>query len=834
MLIGRERELALLPDALAKKRIVTIWGPGGVGKSSLAREVAASMRAEGAEVLSLGLRDVETTVDGLVAALARELELESARPAISAIGRALEARHRPLILVDEGESALEPLARVLSDLLARTAHVRVLLTSRALLGLAEEHPFELSPLARSTVDGGAELADTPAGKLFLSRARTLVPGFHVSPRTLALVLESTEGIPLSIELMAADCATLPEDAIVNHMPSSLEKTIARSWDRLEPEDREALIALATFSGSFSAPAAESILGHAQVTRLSALRRQSLVLVGEDEGETRFRLLTSVRTFARQQAAPLAWQRALAAHAAYFAEIARTANKDRGLVEELLVVVQRAVADASLLPHAVDALDALVDKLAFDMGQVRSLLDDVKDAHPQSPFLPRLLAARALASEAMGDLVTAGADLDLAERVTSAQGAVLDPYVAIARSVVAYGLSDTQGARKAAAPYVGNDFGPRIRGRVLSMLGGINYVEGHLEAALHEWHEAVRASREAKDERAEHRSTLRLAFGLLDAGKPREALATLAHLTGPRTPLWQRALASTYRGNTLRRLGDMAEARASHTTAISLFRQIGALRWESTALMDAGITELALHEHERAMAFFEAALALAEEVKDLHLQELISGYLAVGIALSGDLENARHVLESQTKAITRTTARSTEIHRAHIEYLEGTATRDDLERALHPDGRSLPSDTEHIRWAITLATRSALRRETPSDALAIAGRRVHLPGTEAGAWIDLSKKPTLERLLIALAKGHAEGRSLGVPELVSAGWPDENLKRGAAENRLRVALSALRALGGNALKGFLLHDKEGYRLASDLRVIDLGPSGEASPHARSNV
>lgn len=816
MLIGRATELARGAHALATSRLVTVWGPGGVGKSSLARELAAMSRRSGADVFSIGLRDVAPSLDGLLSALSRELELESPRPALSVIARALEAREAPLLLVDEGESAIEPLGRIVSDLLSRTANVRILVTSRALLGLAEEYPFELAPLARHATHDTAA-ASTPAGELFLTRARTLHPHFEVSPETLALVLACTEGIPLAIELMAADCATLPEDAIVRQMPSSLDSTIERSWNRLGAIERESLVRLSTFSGGFSPAAAAAILGPDLGAGLSSLRRQSLVLAEESSSDgSRFRLLTAVRSFARARADAASWQKAIRAHAGHFADVARTTNTDRGLVEELLSVADRAAYDEGLLPFAADAFDALVDKLTVDLSTVRSLIDRVLKAYPESTWVPRLMANRALVAEAQGDLTAANLELDAAEEFARTRHLSLDPYVSIARAHLAHDLSDTKAARGQLARLLGEDMPARVRGRAFAILSAVEYVEGNLEEALRVNELALVFSREAKDERAEHRSTLRLAFGLLDAGHPARALTELDLFTTGRTPLWQRALAATYRGNTLRRLGNLDAARASHEVAISLFRQASSLRWEGTARMDAGITELVDGQHKRAAEQFRMALAIADEVTDVHLQELISGYLAIATALEGDVAAANVMFERErSSSATATAARSTEIHLAHVRYLSGTATRNELERAMWPGSRAQPSPTEHIRWAITLATRSLERREPPLDALILEEGRVRLP--DRSDWVDLTRKPTLERLLGALAQAHPS--ALSVSQLLAVGWPEVKLQRAAAENRLRVALSALRSLHENALKNHLLHDKEGYRLHPTLRIID---------------
>lgn len=824
MLIGRERELSALKEAQNQHRLVTIWGPGGVGKSSIARELATLHRASGAEVFSIGLRDVVPSLDGLVAALSRELELETPNPALSTVARALEARERPLLLVDEGESALGPLGRLLAELLSRTAHVRFLLTSRSLLGLAEEHPYELAPLA--TRRESAE-AQPPAAQLFLARARTFVPHFQMSDGALDVVLSSTEGIPLAIELMAADCATLSEDAALVRMPSSLDTTIERSWNRLAPDERESLISLSTFSGAFSAAAASAVLGPLRAPHLSSLRRQSLVLADTSYAETPlFRVLTAVRTFARTRVDQTAWQSAMHAHATYFANVARTTSTERGLVEELLAIAQRAVLEESLLPYAADAFDALLDRLTVDVGTVRTLLDEVLRVHAESTWVPRLLAARALASEASGDLPAAAAFLTEAERIAAERCTSLDPYVSLARSTVSHGLSDIGLARTSIAALLTEETPARIRGRAFALLSAVEHVEGHLPEALAAVEAALLNSREAGDERAVHRSTLRLAFGLLDSGQPERALAELSIFTTPNAPRWQRALASTYRGNTLRRLGDLDGARTAHAAAIALFRQASSRRWEATALMDAGITELAGYAYGDAIAPLERALTLSEEVTDAHLQELIAGYLAIASLFAGNLERARLLVARAARdAATATAARSTEIHVAHVHYADGTGSRAALEEAMNPNGKKAPSPTEHIRWATTFARRSIEQREPPRDALVILDpHRVHLPalGDAEETWVDLSRKPTLDRLLTALAKAHTPRggtqRPLTVTELLQVGWPEERLQRAAAENRLRVALSSLRALGNGSLKTLILHDKDGYRLAEDLRVI----------------
>lgn len=817
MLIGRDKELADLEVAHVQRRLVTIWGPGGIGKSCLARELASRQRAGGADVFSIGLRDIAQSVEGLVAALARELEIETPNPPLSAVAQALEARQRPLLQVDEGECAPEALGRLLKELLGRTAHVRFLVTTRSLLGIAEEFPYELAPLPTRANDGAASSA---AGELFLLRARTLVPHFEIGEPALSTVLASTEGVPLAIELMAADCATLPEGTLLRHMPASLDATIERSWDRLSPTECEGLTKLAAFSGTFSGQAASAVLGPVNAVQLSSLRRQSLVLIDRDiDPAPRFRVLTAVRSFVRMRATPVLWQKAISAHANYFAEFAKATSTDRGLVEELLCVAERAVTDASLLPFAADVLDALLDRMTVDVFMVKTLLDDILRAHATSPWVPRFLAARALASEAIGDLVSAAKYIAEAERVAAERCASLDPYVSLAGCAIAHALSDATGARKAIHSLLSEQTPARIRGRAFLLQSAVESVEGNLSAALAAIEAALACSREACDERAVHRARLWLAFILLDAGQPERALSELSVFTTSNATKWQRALALTYRGNTLRRLGDLVGARESHAESVSLFRKVISRRWESTAVMHAAITELVAYEIAQAIVLFEEALSVAESVADAHLIELISGYLSIALLFSGERARARELLARAAKdAATATSARATAIHLAHLRYVDGEISRADLEQVVLLQGPSAASPTEHTRFAAAFAERSIERLDPPSVALVVTADRVRVPRTRESeaTWVDLSRRPTHARLLRALAKVHP--RALTVLELLAVGWPEEGLQASAGANRLRVALSALRSLNGGALRHLLVYDERGYRLEQNLRVI----------------
>jgi predicted ATPase/DNA-binding SARP family transcriptional activator len=318
-LIGRHREQAELHTLVddAGVRLVTIVGPGGIGKTRLAVEVAGrSVERFPGGVYFVDLVSVAGP-DRLPAAIARALDIKE-RPDVEledAVERRLEGR-TVLVVLDNFEHLLAG-ATFVADLLRRVPGLKALATSREPLRLYGEHVHALGelglPAARAA--GRDEIAATDSVSLFVARARAVERTFALTPenaRTVAEICTRLDGLPLAIELAAPQMRVVSPAELRARLERSLEvlvegprDTPARqrtmraaiqwSYDLLEPDDQRLRSSLSVFVGGWSAEAAEEVCA-GDSSALEALAERSLL---RREG-TRFSMLETIREFASER------------------------------------------------------------------------------------------------------------------------------------------------------------------------------------------------------------------------------------------------------------------------------------------------------------------------------------------------------------------------------------------------------------------------------------------------------------------------------------------------------------------------------------------------------
>ena len=561
--VGRAAEVAAVVDALRRgRRLVTVTGPGGVGKSRLLADVGAALGPEEDVVhvdlsAHAGLTPAELAAG---VAVTTGLPLEGDDEVVALV-RALRSADLT-VLVDEAEWVLESTAEVAAAVLAGCPGVRLVVTSRTPLAVVGERVVVLEPLPTADPEGDLEgVRASPAVRLLAERLadRGSAPSGDLDAwpdsevRVLGRVARRVDGLPLALELVAGSSATVPIARLLDLVGSpldlvpdarglpdrhhSLRETLSWSLDRLDPGTRAVLRRVSVFAGPFTGTAARAVAGGepAEVDRaVRVLARDNLLRVERSATSLSFRALRTVRDLGLEELAasgevPLTRSR----HRRWFAGIWRDAPLSDALVEH----VGRTYDDH--LEALAMALEVGDDPAAADLTTTLSRRwQFVETMGPGLHWTAAVLARPGVTPRQRARLRVAragflqSADWGPAEHDRLAADLDGDAdwgtLLALVSGITAYGEGDTRAARArlAEAEHLARTGAPHHVAEVVATRAAVDAADGHTEAALAGAHEAM--ARVGATSSAVQLVTVvpKVALALLECGRSREALDLL--------------------------------------------------------------------------------------------------------------------------------------------------------------------------------------------------------------------------------------------------------------------------------------------------------------------
>jgi len=598
-LVGRERDLDAITAALTPGAVVTLIGPGGVGKSALARAVlagAAGSFSAGAHFVELATVDSDEAV---VPAVARALDvvLDARRPTdtILAIAR-LDA----LLVLDNCEHVVAGVTALLDEIAATSgARITVFSTSRQALDLSQEMVIPLPALGL-----------TDARELFRLRCQAVAPGWDplaIPTDAVDRLVSGLDRLPLTIEMAAgrAGSMTFTElaDAIEQGTPllqvshraragrhRSLASLLRWSTELLEPDRRELFEGFAVFAGSVTAEDVAAVLGSGEGPPdpsgvrfdLAALVERSLLVADTTAAPSRYSMLVTIRT-------------AAVGHL----EDSGRAGAARGRHAEHYLEVLREIDDVIRTPQEADGRHAL-----------GAVVAEIRAAHTWATTVRPALAA------AMSDALFHAAYSSLWSEPVGWSRALLarGPYpVAVdvaGAQVLAAGGAAHRGDLAEARRLVGSvlvDARGRTRANALEVLADIALYEGELEEAVATATELARLGEELDDDHARAFAAVDQALALAYGGHPGRALDALSTFPTDDIAATDRAWLALARGDALSFLHE-ADALGAYSAAIELGGLVDNSFVVSCARTSLGKEYARTGDFERALEAYRESLA----------------------------------------------------------------------------------------------------------------------------------------------------------------------------------------------------------------------------------
>ncbi len=630
--IGRERELEQAISILDDTGLLTLTGPGGVGKTRVGLRLARSLLErfdDGAWVVECGaLTDRDFVLPTIASTLG--MTEPAGRSLLAAIVDYVRGK-RILLVLDDCDPVLAECAELSEAVLRACSTVRIIVTSREALGVGGEAILPITSLA--TPETGPrvrprDLAEVDAVRLFVERARAVQPAFELTDqnaRAVAQLCRRLDGIPLAIELAAARVRALPVEQIAARLDDrfrlltggsraavarhqTLQATIDWSYELLTEAERAVLRRLSVFAGGATLEAAEAVCVGGSVDTLDVLDclgrlvEKSLVLSDPQASEARFRLLETVREYAR-------------ARLVEAGEAEATLRRHR---DWYVALVDETSAAFFHGPEPVDRLR----RLDREHDDIRAVLEWCLDQPGESGTGLGLSAGLWRYWEIRGHLTEGRGWL---ERTLDAAGEDVSPTRANALTG-AGNLALMQGDYRAAAGYheaclslnraVGDAYG--VAYATNNLANAVLQAGDHVRArALYE--ECIALSMELGDERGAAFGSINLADVATRQGDFDEARALHKHVLSMIRGLgdrWMEGFALDTFGRATGRAGDRDSARALHTEALAILESIGDRR--GVARVQTHLAELALADGDTAGArdLLRRSLAIRQELGDM--------------------------------------------------------------------------------------------------------------------------------------------------------------------------------------------------------------------------
>jgi predicted ATPase/DNA-binding SARP family transcriptional activator len=650
--VGRERQLSAIRPLLSRARVITLTGAGGVGKTRLALQLAASVldaSGDGPWFVDLAPLTDATLVSAKLAGVLGVPEQPGRSLPESLIASCRD--RQVLVILDNCEHVISEAANIADQLVRACPRITILATSREPLAIEGEHLYRVPSLSIPPPSANPDLVlACDAVRLFAERARQQRSDFAVDPHNASAVgriCRRLDGIALAIELAAARVRTLPLDEIDNRLDQrfqllisghrnrpprqqTLEALIDWSYDLLDPEEQEMLERLSVFAGGFDLHSADAVAGAdldssgGVLDRLAALVDKSL-LQADDVGSGRYRLLETVREYATAK---------LLARSQRAGSALRAAHRDHYL----------ALAETAA-PHLIGhGQTEWLDRLELEVDNLRAALSNsLQDANPAAALrLPRALCYFWLYRQPQAEgaaALSAALDRPDAQQPALERGRALVAAAVLLTMIT--GEFNAAAARAQEALAIARARGDEhLRAEALHVLALINGSRGNDHAHLELTGQGLALATSLAD------SHLMALFLMTRGSSPYLSHAERVRTVEKSLELCRQAGNKVLYLGTLNNLsylemeeGKISVARARLAEGVRLAREIGDRRGLSLVSCTLGFASYLDNADAAARAMFEQSLATAHRNGD----PLMVAYAELGLALiasrTGDAQAA---------------------------------------------------------------------------------------------------------------------------------------------------------------------------------------------------